>query len=130
MAEVKETGAPRSKEEAQQELVEKFGMRKTSDFQAALRRGEIEKAGKWFDHIDQNRGNFPQYDSSWLADRRDELSFYSECAGIGESPERDQFVRDLEKNHPRNKREAQMLVELLFGLRYRCLPCGVERKKS
>lgn len=34
----------RTKEEAQQELIEKFGLRKTSDFQLALQQGKIELA--------------------------------------------------------------------------------------
>lgn len=66
----------RTKEEAQQELIEKFGLRKTSDFQLALQQGKIELAEAWLDYIVGNKENFPQYKAtwdSWLEDRRREL---------------------------------------------------------
>ncbi|MFZ5364405.1 MAG: hypothetical protein ACOZAG_02900 [Patescibacteria group bacterium] len=67
----------RSKEEAQQELVKIFGMAKTSDFRDALKRGEIEKAKKWLEHIINHKGDFPQYLANWdkwLADRKREIA--------------------------------------------------------
>jgi hypothetical protein len=74
-----EVGQPRTKEEAQQELEARFGMRKTADFQTALQRGEIEKAEAWLQYIIDNRDAFPQYKdtwASWLSDRqRDIVTF-------------------------------------------------------
>lgn len=69
--------SPRSKEEAQKELVEKFGMAKTSDFRDVLKRGEIEKAKAWLQYIIDNKNSFPQYLASWdkwLADRQREIA--------------------------------------------------------
>ncbi len=66
----------RSKEEAQQELIKKFGMRKTSDFREALKRGEFDLAEEWLNYIIENKMQFPQYLAtwdSWLADRRREI---------------------------------------------------------
>src|SRR3989338_11441085 len=67
----------RTKEEAQQELREKFGMPKTSDFQAILKSGQIEKAEEWLQYIVDHKENFPQYHDtwdSWLSDRRREIT--------------------------------------------------------
>ena len=66
----------KTKEEAQQELVEKFGLRKTSNFQLALQQGKIELAEKWLNHIVENKLSFPQYLATWdnwLKDRQREL---------------------------------------------------------
>lgn len=63
----------RTKEEAQQELMEKFGLRETSDFQSALQQGKIELAEEWLNYIVENKESFPQYAatwSSWLDDRQ------------------------------------------------------------
>lgn len=67
----------RSKDEAQQELVEKFGMRKTSDFREALKNDNIEFAEQWLDYVVNNKNSFPQYLSTWnnwLSDRKRELA--------------------------------------------------------
>ncbi len=67
----------RSKEKAQQELIEKFGIRKTSDFRETLKKGNIELAEKWLNYIIENRENFPQYENdwdNWLGDRRKEVA--------------------------------------------------------
>jgi len=72
-----ETPEKRTKEQAQQELIEKFGMRKTSDFQSALQQGKIELAEQWLNYIVENKLSFPQYLSTWnnwLRDRQDELA--------------------------------------------------------
>jgi len=52
-------------------------MRKTSDFQSALKEGKIELAEEWLDYIVENKLSFPQYLSNWdnwLKDRQDELA--------------------------------------------------------
>ncbi|NTU99052.1 hypothetical protein HGA64_03545 [Candidatus Falkowbacteria bacterium] len=67
----------RTKEEAQQELREKFGMPKTSDFQAALRNGQVEKAEEWLQYIIDHKDRFPQYHANWdgwVSDRRREIA--------------------------------------------------------
>ncbi|MFA5130948.1 MAG: hypothetical protein WC467_00825 [Patescibacteria group bacterium] len=67
----------RTKEDAQQELIEKFGLRKTSDFQLALQQGKIELAEEWLNYIVENKMRFPQYLSTWdnwLNDRQRELA--------------------------------------------------------
>ncbi len=67
----------RTKEEAQNELFEKFGLRKTSDFQNALLEGKIRIAEAWLQYIVDNRIAFPQYKltwSSWLRDREYEIA--------------------------------------------------------
>lgn len=100
----------RTKEEAQAELIEKFGMRKTSDFQAALRQGEIEKAEEWLTYIVENRESFPQYEAtwnSWYADRLAEIKLYSGLKAEG----------NLEKVSPRTKEEAQAELLETFGFR-------------
>lgn len=66
-----------AKEAAQKALVEKFGMRKTSNFQDALKEGRIEDAEAWLQYIVGNKGDFPQYHDtwdSWLSDRERELA--------------------------------------------------------
>lgn len=100
----------RTKEEAQQELAEKFGLRKTSDFQSALQRGEIELAEQWLNYIVENRKNFPQYVAtwdSWLRDRREELTVYKQLKSEGV----------LETMEHRTKEEAQKELVEKFGLR-------------
>ncbi len=67
----------RTKEEAQLELNEKFGLKKTSDFQLALQEGKIELAKNWLNYIAENKENFPQYLANWenwLNDRKKELA--------------------------------------------------------
>jgi hypothetical protein len=67
----------RTKEEAQQKLIEKFGLRKTSDFQLALQQGKIGLAEEWLNYIVENKESFPQYLATWdnwLNDRRRELA--------------------------------------------------------
>ena len=66
----------RTKEQAQQELIEKFGMRKTSDFQLALQEGKVELAEEWLKYIVEHKMSFPQYLATWdnwLNDRQREL---------------------------------------------------------
>ena len=67
---------PRSKEEAQKELFEKFSIKDTSDFRKALKDGRIKEAESWLQYIIQNRNSFPQYEAnwdSWLRDRQNEI---------------------------------------------------------
>lgn len=98
----------RTKEEAQNELIEKFGMRKTSDFQSALRRGEIDKAEEWLAYIVENLDDFPQYHetfNSWYSDRKSEIDMYKTLKESG----------DLEKMPERTKEEAQAELRSMFG---------------
>jgi hypothetical protein len=39
--------------------MEKFGLTKTSDFQAALQKGNIELVDQWLNYIIENKENFP-----------------------------------------------------------------------
>ena len=55
-AEVKYT-----KETAQQELQEKFGIIDTSAFRDAIQHGDIETAKQWLQYIINNQEHFPQY---------------------------------------------------------------------
>ncbi len=99
---------PRSKETAQAELMEKFGLRKTSDFQLALQKGEIEKAKNWLTYIIDNKEKFPQYLSTWdnwLNDRQNEIKLYKELKENG----------SLEKMEHRSKEEAQAELKEKFG---------------
>ncbi|PIZ98448.1 MAG: hypothetical protein COX77_04445 [Candidatus Komeilibacteria bacterium CG_4_10_14_0_2_um_filter_37_10] len=76
----------RTKEEAQQELMEKFGLKQTWDFQLALQQGKIELAGQWLKHIVENKENFPQYEAtwdSWLSDRQRDLELYQQLKNDG-----------------------------------------------
>ncbi len=98
----------RTKEEAQQELIEKFGLKKTSDFQLALQKGEIELAEKWLNYIVENQEGFPQYAStwdSWLSDRQEEIKIYRKLKDDG----------SLEKMEHRTKEEAQAELKEKFG---------------
>jgi hypothetical protein len=98
----------RTKEEAQQELIEKFGLRKTSDFQLALQQGKIELAEEWLSYIVENKENFPQYEAtwdSWLIDRQKEIDLYKDLKGDG----------SLEKMDHRTKEEAQAELREKFG---------------
>ncbi len=103
-----ETSQERSKQEAQAELVERFQLRKTSDFQLALQKGQIEKAQEWLNYIDQNKADFPQYHAtweSWLADREADIKLYQDLKADG----------SLEKMKPRSKEEAQRELRDQFG---------------
>ena len=98
----------RSKEEAQQELIEKFGMRKTSDFQLALQQGKIELAEEWLNYVVENKEIFPQYAvtwDSWLSDRQKDLETYKQLKSDG----------SLEKMEHRTKEEAQAELQKKFG---------------
>ena len=98
----------RTKEEAQQELIEKFGLRKTSDFQLALQQGKIELAEEWLSYIVENKDSFPQYAStwnSWLNDRQQEIELYKSLKNDG----------SLEKMEHRTKEEAQAELKEKFG---------------
>ena len=100
----------RTKEEAQQELIEKFGIRKTSDFQSALQKGDIELAEGWLNYIVENKENFPQYEGtwdSWLSDRQKDIEIYKQMKSDG----------SLEKMVPRSKEEAQQELIEKFGIR-------------
>ena len=103
-----EMGTKRTKEEAQQELIEKFGLRKTSDFQLALQQGKIELAGEWLNYIAENKESFPQYAStwdSWLGDRQKDIELYKSLKNDGA----------LEKMEHRSKEEAQAELKEKFG---------------
>ncbi len=68
---------PRTKEEAQLELIKMFNFGDTTGFRSALAKGEVELAEKWLDHIITNKDNFPQYQANWdnwLRDRQRELA--------------------------------------------------------
>lgn len=98
----------RTKEEAQQELLEKFGLRKTADFQLVLQQGKIEVAEKWLNYIVENKESFPQYEANWdawLSDRQKEITLYTQLKGEG----------ILEKMTPRTKQEAQTELQEKFG---------------
>ncbi len=98
----------RTKEEAQQELIEKFGLKKTSDFQLALQQGKIELAGEWLNYIVENKESFPQYEAtwdSWLSDRQKEIELYKQLKSDG----------SLEKMEHRTKEEAQAELQEKFG---------------
>jgi hypothetical protein len=98
----------RTKEEAQQELIEKFGLRKTSDFQLALQQGKIELAEEWLNYIVENKESFPQYAStwdSWLSDRQKDIELYKGLKDNG----------SLEKMEHRTKEEAQAELKEKFG---------------
>lgn len=100
----------RTKEEAQDELIEKFGLRKTSDFQVALRQGNLELAKNWLNYIVENRVNFPQYETtwdSWLADRENDILIYQEIKNSGKQ----------ENLEIRSKEEAQQELIKKFGMR-------------
>lgn len=78
--------AKRTKKEAQQELIEKFNIRKTSDFQSALQEGGFELAEEWLDYIVENRESFPQYEKTWdnwLNDRQGDIEFYKKLKEDG-----------------------------------------------
>lgn len=98
----------RTKEEAQQELIEKFNLRKTSDFQLALQNGEIELAREWLNYIVENRERFPQYEATWdfwLSDRQKEIELYQQLKNDGL----------LEEMEHRTKEEAQTELQEKFG---------------
>ena len=100
--------AKRTKEEAQQELIEKFNIRKTSDFQSALQEGKIELAEEWLNYIIENRESFPQYENTWdnwLSDRQSDIEFYKKLKEDGL----------LEKMEHRTKEEAQAELREKFG---------------
>lgn len=100
----------RTKEEAQAELIERFNMRKTSDFQTALQKGEIDLAKEWLNYIIENKENFPQYEATWnnwLTDRQNEIILYENLKNNG----------SLEKMTHRSKEEAQAELIEKFNLR-------------
>lgn len=100
---------PRTKEDAQQELGEKFGMEKTSDFTQALQNGEIEKCKEWLQYILDNINNFPQYKDNrrWVEDREKEIEMYDELKASGK----------LENFKPRKKEDARKELFEKFGIR-------------
>lgn len=100
----------RTKEEAQQELIEKFGLRKTSDFISALQQGKVELAEEWLNFIIENKDSFPQYAAtwnSWLSDRQKDIEVYKNLKNDG----------SLEKMKQRSKEEAQQELIEKFGMR-------------
>ncbi|MBU4369823.1 hypothetical protein KKG58_03635 [Patescibacteria group bacterium] len=100
----------RTKEVAQQELIEEFNLRKTSDFQLALQNGEIELAQEWLNYIMENKENFPQYEAtweSWLSDRQKEIKLYQQLKNDGL----------LEEMEHRTKEVAQAELQKEFGFR-------------
>jgi hypothetical protein len=99
---------PRTKESAILELMEKFGLGNTSDFQSALQQGKIELAETWLNYITENNQNFPQYEAtwdSWLNDRQKDIEFYKNLKSDG----------SLETMIPRTKAEAQAELQKKFG---------------
>lgn len=73
--EIPVAGETRTKEEAQKELMDKFGFCDTKGFRTALKT-DVMKAGNWLKHIIENKKFFPQYLAtwdSWLVDRQREL---------------------------------------------------------
>jgi len=75
-----------TKDEAQQELVAKFGLKQTWDFQLALQQGKIELAEQWLNHIVAHKASFPQYETawdSWLSDRQRDLALYKQMKSDG-----------------------------------------------
>lgn len=97
-----------TKELAQQELYEKFGLRKTSDFQSVLQEGNFELAQKWLNYIIENQEGFPQYASTWdlwLSDRKREIIVYQELKQDA----------SLETIKHRTKEEAQAELKEKFG---------------
>lgn len=98
----------KTKERVQQELIEKFGLKKTSDFQLALQQGKIELAEEWLNYIVANKENFPQYEAtwvSWLSDRQKDIELYKQLKSDG----------SLEKMKHRTKEEAQAELQEKFG---------------
>lgn len=98
----------RTKKEAQQELIEKFGLGKTSDFQLALQEGKIELAEDWLNYIVENKESFPQYAptwDSWLKDRQKDIEIYKNLKHDG----------SLEKMEHRTKEEARSELNEKFG---------------
>ncbi|MBT4433129.1 hypothetical protein HOC90_02110 [Candidatus Falkowbacteria bacterium] len=98
----------RTKEEAQQELIEKFGLKKTSDFQLVLQRGEIGLAEEWLNYVAENKEDFPQYEStwdSWLSDRRKDIELFKQLKSDG-------ALKNMEH---RTKKEAQSELQEKFG---------------
>jgi hypothetical protein len=103
-----EMNITKTKEDAQQELIEKFGLRKTSDFQLALQKGEIELAEEWLNYIVGNKENFPQYKSTWdawLSDRQKDIELYKRFRDDG----------SLGNMEFRTKEEAQAELQKKFG---------------
>jgi len=98
----------RTKEDAQRELMERFGLKKTSDFQLALQQGKIELAEKWLNHIIDNKADFPQYAETWdawLSDRQKEIALYGQMKQEG----------SLEKIVLRTKEDARADLLEKFG---------------
>lgn len=88
--------------------MEKFGLRKTSDFQLALQQGKIELAEEWLNYIIGHKESFPQYADtwgSWLNDRQQDIRLYKSLKDDG----------SLEKMTCRTKEEAQMELKEKFG---------------
>lgn len=98
----------RTKEEAQQELIEKFGLRKTADFQLALQEGKFDLAEEWLNYIMENKVDFPQYAATWdawLDDRQKDIELYKKLAAEGV----------LENIEHRSKEAAQAELIKKFG---------------
>jgi len=100
-----EVGKERTKQDAQQELFEKFEMKKTSDFQSALQQGKIELAEEWLNYIIDNREGFSQYNDSWFSDRQKDIDVYKDLKESGV----------LEKMEHRTKGAAQAELLEKFG---------------
>jgi len=110
-----ETKILRTKEEGQQELAERFGMRNTSEFQLALQKGEVVKAEAWLQYIVDNKDNFPEYWQygnwdSWLADRQKDIEIYKD---FWDRKAAGQETREIV---PRTKEEAQAELVERFGM--------------
>lgn len=106
--EEKEKNDITTKEGAQNELFEKFRLRKTSDFQLALK-DNIESVEMVINYIEEKKNedqnNFPQYDSRWLKIRRDEIALFEKLRSTG----------DLEKIELRSKEEQEKELKNIFG---------------
>ena len=70
-----ETLPQRTKEEAQLELIRKFGFADTAGFRKEIAKGNIELAREWYTYIIDNIEHFPQYfmNQRWQEDRKREL---------------------------------------------------------
>jgi len=99
----------KTKEGSQQELIERFKLRKTSDFQFSLQKGDIELVENAFNFIldkkNEDENNFPQYNNSWVGDRRREIEFYKKLKADG----------TLEKLEPRSVEDQRKELQLEFG---------------
>jgi|GEM_PF-935174 len=98
----------KTKEGAQNELFRLFGLKKTSDFQQALKTN-IELVEKVINYIKEKKSedtaNFPQYDDKWLKIRGEELDLFNKFKSTGE----------LDKIEFRSKEDQEKELKNEFG---------------